>query len=99
VTEAALACRTTSGILTQDVDQSVCSILIVTAQRLASISAALILALELADREPGVMSSTTFPAALVLKAPAEIRLSTADTMNLLVSTKTKSSSLFFYFPV
>jgi hypothetical protein len=61
----------------------------VTALRLASISAALILALELADREPGVMSSTTFLAALVLKAPAEIRLSTADTMNLLVSTKNK----------
>lgn len=72
-------------MLTQDADLNVCSIPIVTAGRLASINAVSILALELVDREPGVMSSTTSPAALVQKAPAEIHLSTADTMNQLVS--------------
>jgi hypothetical protein len=84
-TEAAPACRTTLGILTQDAVQSACLTPIATAGRLALTNAVSILALELADREPGVMSSTTSLAAPALKAPAEIHSSTADTMNQLVS--------------
>lgn len=84
VTEAALACRITLEMLILDADLSVYSIPIATAGRLASISAVSILALEHVDREPGVMSSTTSPPALVLKARVEIHLSTADTTSQLV---------------